>query len=188
MDRALKRGRALEAIRLLFHSEPELAEETVTLDVEDIEGDLMPEPYRGLLVHARDMTHRLQEFVDQTIHLRPLHAEHDGHTLDRRVLLIGDDDGRTVEFGAIRIHLDALPVAAREDVVEGRLPLGAVLKRHRVVYICQPQVYFRLRGATFLADAFELDCSTTLHGRLNHIRSESGAPLAEVIEVLPPLG
>jgi len=187
MDRALTKGSALEAIRNLFQSEPDLAEEASTLDIEELEGDSMPEPYRSLLVHATDMTHKLQNYARQTIHVRPLHVEEDGHYLERRVLLVTDDDRRTVEFGAIRIHLERFLGAAREEILGCRTPLGAILKQHGIVHICQPQFYFCMSGSTFLKDAFDLDCHTTLYGRLNHILNESGEKLANVVEVLPPL-
>ena len=183
----MTRSSALEAIRNLFASEPELAQETSILDVEEIEGDAMPEPHRSLLVHATDMTHKLQDYAEQTIHVRPLHVERNGGHLDRRVLLVTDDDDRTVEFGAIRIHLERFAPAAKEDILGCRTPLGAILKKHAIVHICQPQFYFRLSGSAFLKDAFELETDETLYGRLNHILDESGEPLADVVEVLPPL-
>ena len=187
MDRALTRSSALEAIRNLFASEPELAQETSILDVEEIGGDAMPEPQRSLLVHATDMTRKLQSHAGQAIHVRPLHVERDEGYLDRRVLLVTDDDERTVEFGAIRIYLERFAPAAQEDILACRLPLGAILKEHGIVHICRPRFYFRLSGSTFLKDAFELETHEALYGRLNHILDESGQPLADVVEVLPPL-
>jgi chorismate-pyruvate lyase len=183
----LTKSLAREAIRDLFVSEPDLAEETSMLAVDEIDGDKMPEPYRGLLVHATDMTHKLQAFSGQTIHVRPLHVDRDGHKLHRRVLLICDNDGRTIEFGVIRIHLERFSREPREEILDCRVPLGAILKHHNIAHRCEPRFYFRLSGSTFLRDAFELDCATTLYGRLNHIVNEAGEELADVVEVLPPL-
>lgn len=178
---------ALDAITDLCAREPELADEAARLEVVELEGEAMPEPYRGLLVHRADMTHRLQAFVGQPLHLRPLRVHRGEDTLERRVLLVGDDDGRTVEFGAIRIHLGAFAPAARDEIGACHVPLGAILKRHAVEFRCEPRAYFRLRGSEFLHDAFELDVATTLYGRVNRIEDASGVLLADVVEVLPPL-
>ena len=187
MQRDLTKNSVLEAIRNLFAFEKELADDTSTLDVVEIEGSQMPEPYRGLLVHASDMTHKLQAFAGQRIHVRVLHMREEGARLERRVLLICDDDDQIVEFGAIRIHLDRFPEAAREEIRGAHIPLGAILKRHAIAHRCEPRFYFRLKGSDFLKEAFQLEVNTALYGRLNHILGAKGEKLADVVEVLPPL-
>jgi len=181
------RETAWNAISSLCATEPVLVADLSRLEIHELGGDQMPEPYKSLLMHEQDMTHRLQAFVGQAIHIRPLHVQHEEDTLERRVLLIGDDDGRTVEFGAIRIHLGAFAAPAREEILACRSPLGAILKAHAIGYRCHPAAFFSLCGSDFLHDAFELDVATTLYGRVNRIEDTRGALLAEVVEVLPPL-
>ncbi|MCP3919585.1 MAG: hypothetical protein GY711_28960 [bacterium] len=186
MERRLSKNAALAAIRDLLSAEPEIAAETSILDVDEVEEAAMPEPYRRLLCHTGDMTNVLQEFVGEEIHIRPLHVEQGAETVERRVLLTGAGE-RTVEFGSIRIHLAQFDADARADILACKIPLGAILKRHAVAFRCRPRLFFRLRGSTFLRDAFGVDADTTLYGRVNDMESEHGAALAEVVEVLPPL-
>ena len=77
-----------------------------------LEGSHVPEPYRRLLVHERDMTSTLEAFIGQPLSLKVLETRNDGTCLAREVVLMGDRDGIPAEFGAIRIFLDQLPLDA----------------------------------------------------------------------------
>ena len=67
--------------------------------VEAVDGDAMPEPYRGLLVHQRDMTTTLESFCGERLHLRVLQKRRQGDLLTRQVVLETDKAGRPLEFG-----------------------------------------------------------------------------------------
>lgn len=157
------------------------------LELEELRGSEVPAPYRALLVHERDMTGTLEAFCGQRVRLRPLAVERAGSVLRRRVLLVSEGDGRTVELGAIRIHLDCFDAASRRAVLEGVVPLGAILGAHGVAYTCHPRLYFRLRGASALDPSLASVGDAPLYGRVNAIRDGSGRPLADVVEVLPVL-
>ena len=64
---------------------------------EIIDGAMMPEPYRTLLVHHGDMTSRLEEFHRAPMKLRVLHRETSGDAYRREVLLCAQDSGLPVE-------------------------------------------------------------------------------------------
>ena len=68
-----------------------------------VAGPELPEPYRGLLVHERDMTSTLEAFVGQPLVLRVLRVHRSADCLHREVVLVGASDGTMAEFGAIRI-------------------------------------------------------------------------------------
>src|SRR5438034_1010750 len=55
--------------------------------IEPIAGEAMPEPYRSLLVHNRDMTPTLEQFHGGTVHLRVLRREERGDFYLREVVL-----------------------------------------------------------------------------------------------------
>jgi hypothetical protein len=160
---------------------------TVPLDVREVAGDELPEPYRSLLVHERDMTGELQAFAGGALHIRPLEVRRSGMLLQRRVLLVCERDGRAVEFGAIRIHLGGFAPAARAEVLACRNPLGAILRGHAMEHACRPRLFFELRGAASLPAGFHAPNRATLFGRVNRIVDGRGALLADVVEVLPRL-
>jgi hypothetical protein len=86
----------------------------------------MPEPYRRLLVHQRDMTPTLEAAYSQKIHLRVLKHSLRDNVFSRQVLLLLEDGVTPVEFGGIRIYLEHLAAEAKRLV---RPPSSAGYRR-----------------------------------------------------------
>lgn len=153
---------------------------------EEIAGLAMPEPYRKLLVHHGDMTSRLEQFHGSPMKLRILHIERTGSEYRREVLLCAQDSGLPVEYGAIEIHLDAFPEELREQIVEGRLPLGGLLNRAHFVYSSSPRAFLRLLPDLSLSRLFGLETAAGQYGRCNVLLDHEGVELAHIVEVLRP--
>ncbi len=161
--------------------------EPVPLARQEAGDSRMPEPYRSLLVHDSDMTSTLEAFHDETLRLRLLEKRRVDNALLRKVVLVGERSGRPREFGAIRIDLSAFETEARWVILEGNLPLGAVLARFKVPYTSSPRLFFRLDSDARFERKLELHQSATLYGRQNVLSGANGRPLAEVVEILPPV-
>lgn len=153
---------------------------------EAVEALDVPEPYRGLLEHERDMTGTLEEFWGARLTLHPLEVHHVGDLLLRRVVLLADE--RPVEYGAIRIHLNAFTPEAREKIEAGQTPLGAILRTTDMPYRCQPRGYFRVEADPVTRQGLSLGSQgdIVLYGRLAHLTGPEGRTLAQVVEILPP--
>src|SRR6267142_1636310 len=80
--------------------------------LDQVDGEAVPEPYKGLLVHERDMTSTLESFHHAGIHLRLVSREQRGQEYFREVVLALDRSEDPVEFGAIKINLDRFPEQA----------------------------------------------------------------------------
>ena len=145
----------------------------------------VPEPERRLLVHNRDMTPTLEAAHGRGIHLRVLEHTVSDEVVRRLVALMLDDVNTPVEMGAIRIFLDRLPASARDAVLEEREPFGAVLRRTGVTHYSRPLGYFRVTADALMRDALQIG-RRALYGRRNTIWDSGDAPLAEVVEILPP--
>lgn len=150
-----------------------------------IPAEQLPDDERWLLAHEGDMTSRLREFHHSEIDLDVHARQRIGDYLVRASVLTRRSDGIPVEFGAIGIHLDVLPLEARRLVEEGRIPLGGVLERERVPFISHPQGFFRIAVDARLAELLGATAGQVLYGRCNELRSGEGRALAEVVEVLP---
>lgn len=146
----------------------------------------MPEPYKQLLVHNRNMTATLEAFYGSTIYIECLNTVPGDEETSREVVLRLETDGKPVEYGASRIFVSSLPPKAVELIAEGKIPLGTLLRMCDCKHTVEPSGFFRLRPTTFFANIFpELDGSE-LYGRRNTLVALNGKPIAEVCEILPP--
>jgi hypothetical protein len=103
------------------------------------------------------------------------------------VVLLADGCGQPVEFGAIRIHLAQFAPAARRHILDERIPLGELLRVHAVSHSSRPKAFFRLKSDGLISGALGLARSEMLYGRRNTLLDTSERPLADVVEILPPL-
>lgn len=151
-----------------------------------ITGDDMPEPYRSLLVHERDMTRTLEQFHGSPIHLRVISSYREGDAYWRESVLELNGSGQPVEFGAIKIQLAALPEECRRLILAEYLPFGGILNDAGVRYTSRPSAFLRFEADGFMAESFGLTKGGHLYGRQNTLRNEAGNVLAEIVEILPP--
>jgi len=155
--------------------------------IEPVEGAALPEPYRSLLVHERDMTSTLAQFHGSTIGLRVLHRHNGGDAYYREVLLLAKRSGRPVEYGAIKIHLGQFPGPARDAIIEASAPLGQLLHDHGIGHLSRPGGFLRIECDDHIGGLFGLDDRPVLYGRRNTLYDGTGGHrLAEIVEILPP--
>lgn len=155
--------------------------------IKTIDASEMPEPYRSLLAHNHDMTPTLSAFHARVIHLRVLGRQQRGDFYFREVVLLTDDTEIPVEFGAIRINLALFGPAVRRHILDERVPLGDLLRVHSVPHSSRPKAFFRLQADALMCESLELSEPQTLYGRRNSLLDSVKRPLAEVVEILPPV-
>jgi chorismate-pyruvate lyase len=146
----------------------------------------VPEPYRTLLVHERDMTRTLEQFHGGPIHLRVLRSWHADDAYWRESVLELDGRGRPVEFGAIKIHLARFPEPWRGQILAEHRPLGGILNASGRPYTSRPSAFLRFAPDAFITAALGSAPGRPLYGRQNTLRDVGGAVLAELVEILPP--
>lgn len=148
--------------------------------------DQIPEPYRGLLVHENDMTGTLERYCGQAMALHIIERVTTPDKVIRHVELRGAEDGHAAEFGAIEISLDRFAAEAREEILEGAIPLGTILKKAEMDFISRPVAYFRIQPGAAVRHSFGVPDGGWLYGRCNRLVTLTGKPIAEVVEILPP--
>lgn len=152
-----------------------------------IEAARMPQAYRQLLDHSNDMTSTLQRFHEEEIRVHVLESRHDDVCYAREVLLVTRDTRRTVEFGAIEIHLKLFPVGAQREIFRAEMPLGTILRSFRIDYVSNPRAFFQIESDDLMNAALALSHTQTLYGRANEITNAEDQVLAEIVEILPPV-
>lgn len=156
------------------------------LHVEWIEGEEMPEPYKSLLVHDSDMTPTLEAFHGREIHLNVLDLRFEDGILSREVVLQLNDSDRPVEFGAIHIHLETFEHEPKQVILQGYRPLGSILHDFEIPHESHPSGFFSVEPDDLIKKYLGFKDDQLLYGRCNRLIHQSGAPLADVVEILPP--
>lgn len=151
-----------------------------------LEAEELPEPYRTLLAHDRDMTGTLETFFKQPMALRVHVRNTDGDALFRQVTLYGAEDGQPKEFGAIRIDLSCFDEETRGLIESCKVPLGRILREHGVAYVSNPSAFLEVCPDELLCSALNVT-KGPLYGRKNELTTPDGRALAQIIEILPPL-
>ena len=154
--------------------------------LDQIDGEAVPEPYKSLLVHERDMTSTLETFHKGGVHLRLVSRQQSGDDYSREVVLALDGSETPVEFGAIRIHLGRFPEKARAEILQERFPLGHILKDCAIDYVSRPKAFLRIASDKTINGLLNLTGAHLLYGRRNTLLDPAGRSLAEIVEILPP--
>ena len=154
--------------------------------LERINGPEIPEPYRSLLFHEKDMTPTLENFHKSEIHLRILSSEQRGDFYFREVALHLNGSERPVEFGANKVSLLLFPPKARQLILEEKVPLGRILKDVQIAHTTTAKAFFRVIPDNLMKEVFGLRDSTELYGRKATIFDLQKRPLSEIVEILPP--
>jgi chorismate-pyruvate lyase len=155
--------------------------------LQQVDGEAVPQPYKRLLVHQNDMTPTLESFHGCDIHLRLLGRRRKGNGYFREVVLLLDGTDQPVEFGAIKISLDRFAPEVRRQILEERRPLGHVLQECGVKHTSRPKAFLRLASDHFINKALQLTGANVLYGRRNTLFDPLERPLAEIVEILPPV-
>jgi chorismate-pyruvate lyase len=151
-----------------------------------VSGDEVPEPYRQLLVHQRDMTPTLKAFHKGDIEIEVLMRQQRGDFYFREVLLRLIGNRKIVEFGAIKINLTLFPAAARRAILQERAPLGQILEIYSIPHSSRPKAFLKLKADEFIRGVFRLSDEPALFGRRNTLLDPQDRSLAEIVEILPP--
>jgi hypothetical protein len=146
--------------------------------------DRIPQPYRSLLVHQRDMTLTLEAHFGGRVVLRPLSTFVSGPWYYRRVLLAQEYSGRPVEMGAIRMKLAALPRKVQLEIRRNRVPLGRILRDGGVDFTSMPREFFAVTPNPEMMGVFWMREPRTLYGRRTEVLL-GGRVIGDIVEVLP---
>ncbi len=146
----------------------------------------VPQPYRQLLVHERDMTSTLERFYGTRTHLRVLRSATRAGVYEREVVLQLDGSRRPVEFGALTVHLELLPAKVQAIIKEGHRPFGGVLVENGIQFSSHPKAFIRVEPDGVIGRALELNQPAQLYGRCNALYDAQHRVLADIVEILPP--
>ncbi len=153
----------------------------------EVHADDVPEPYHQLLVHTHHMTVTVERFYGSPVNVRVLNCRRAGNEYARKILLSLKDDSRAVvQFGLVRINLGVCPEPVRNEIVEGKTPLGRVLIEHDMLRRIEPVAFLRVALSPTMAEWFRVPPGTETFGRIGVIYT-GDRPAVEVLEILAPV-
>ena len=155
--------------------------------MEVIAGDAVPEPYRQLLVHERDMTSTLEQFHGSEIYIKALSSERRNGEYFREVVLHRASNDAPVEFGANSVNLNLFTPEARWMILQAKVPLGRILKDHAIPHTIRALNFFRVAPDALICQALNLAKPVTLYGRQAVLCNSAQQRLSQVVEILPPM-
>lgn len=150
-----------------------------------MDGEAIPEPWRGLLVHRCDMTPTLRAHHGSEITLEVKQAQMSESFVMRQVVLHRASDGKAVEFGAIGIQLDGFAPHVKELIREGQRPLGGILETEGVPHTSAPRAWFSVEADDHISGLLGVAPGTKLYGRCNALNHPDGITFADIVEILP---
>ena len=155
--------------------------------VEPVAAAALPAVYRRLLDHRRHMTVTVEEYYGSPVDVRVLDEVRRDPDYARKIVLTLAPAGRPVQFGVVRVDLDALAPPVRADILAGTTPLGRVLIQHGVLREVHPVGFFRVAADATMAGRLGCAAGAVTYGRLGVITAD-GRPAVRVAEVLTPVG
>ncbi len=152
----------------------------------EVTADEMPEPYRQLLVHERDMTTTLEHYHGGRTHIRVLNSSTHNGLYQREVVLALDATNQPVEFGAITVNLPRLPEKTQKTIISGRRPLGGILIEHGIPFVSRPKAFIQTEADNVISHALRVELGTLLYGRCNVLLDDHDQVIADIVEIVPP--
>ena len=152
--------------------------------LEFMDGNLMPEPYKSLVVHHRYMTHTLETYWQTLteLHVVDLWDHHPYYT--RRIYLTTRDTQRPVEYGLVQLDFNACSERIQRAIRARQTPIGRILTQNGVLPEIYCRSYFQLLPSQVNIDAFNLKSDGPMYGRHAEVEFD-GKHAMVVIEVMP---
>jgi chorismate-pyruvate lyase len=154
--------------------------------VVQVQGCDIPEPYRSLLVHDRDMTPTLTEAYQREMKLRILKKVINQWVFAREIILEVEGSTSVAVFAAIKIYLNLFAPEPKRIILEGKQPFGRILHTRRIIHSSCPQAFIQVNSDQTINHALRLTGHHVLYGRRSALLNSSQVPLAQVLEILPP--
>jgi hypothetical protein len=132
------------------------------------------------------MTVTVEEFYRSPVDVRLVECRRKGNEYARKILLTTHATVRVVQFGLVRINLEVCSEAVRNEIVEGKTPLGRILIRHNVLRRIEPLAFLRVTLSETMAGWFDVAPGAITYGRVGVIYTGE-RPAVEVLEILAPV-
>jgi len=147
--------------------------------------DRVPAPYDALLDHNEHMTVTVESFYGELVEVIVHQTDRHQQWYAREITLVTQDSRRVVQYGIVRLNIDALDQEVWRQIENQAMPLGRVLIQHNVlreVVLCE---LWRIAAGPSLAGLLQRPLGETMYGRTALIYCD-GEPAIELLEIVTP--
>ncbi len=149
------------------------------------EDNLIPLEYGRLLAHEAHMTVTVEQRHGCSVSVEVLQDQLSAEHYVREILLRRTCDNRVVQYGIVRLKLDAIDPAARDEILAKQTPLGRVLIQHNVMRHVQLLAVWKVLCGSQLASCFCVAEGHQTYGRTALIYCND-EPAIELLEIVAP--
>jgi chorismate-pyruvate lyase len=146
----------------------------------------MPTSYRTLLAHNEHMTVTVEAFYGCSVNVEVLASKRESNLYCREILLRKTTDNTVVQFGIVRLDLNALDSSVATEILAEKTPLGRVLIKHNVLRQVELVDLWRIWCGESLAKFFSVPVDSETFGRTALIHFD-GNPALELLEIIAPV-
>lgn len=147
----------------------------------------LPSPYNELLNHHAHMTVTVESHygdkVDVVVHRDRRHSDLHGDWYVREITLKTKSTERVVQYGIVRLNINALAPDVWQQIQSRQTPLGRVLIEHNVLREVQLCELWEIVAGPALANFLDAKVGDTVYGRTALIYCD-GEPAIELLEVV----
>ena len=132
---------------------------------EEVSRDVVPQPFRNLLVHDGHMTETIEAHYGERVDVDVLSVVDEGPHYARKILLRRQSDAKVVQFGIVRLDPQSLPERSMCLIRQQVVPLGRILVDHEVMRRVQVDALWRIAPGIDLQQLLKIGPDTPLYGR-----------------------
>lgn len=158
-----------------------------------VQPDEIPFPQDQLLVHHGHMTEVLQKHHGKPVAVHVQDWKLDGDLYTRKIFLTAEGSETVVEWGIVRLDFQYMSRAVRDEILARRMPLGAILIKHKVLRRIKPRWFLRFPDGGAVLNLFGPAASAAREpgghafGRIGTIYCQE-EPAIQVLEIVVNAG
>lgn len=152
---------------------------------EAIPPEVVPEPYRHLLVHHNHMTVTLEEHHGEKVRVVPYVVHRHGALYGRKLDLITEQSNKIVMTGLMLFNFSFCDDHVRDLIIEQKTPLGRILIENNILRRVSTGSYLRFAPEDAFVARFNLSTPQPAYGRLATIFCDE-QPAVDLLEIVTP--
>lgn len=147
--------------------------------------DELPDPYSGLLNHQQHMTVTVESDCGEKVDLHVHRCQQENGWYAREITLVSAESRKIVQYGIVRLDINALDASVWQQIESQQVPLGRALIENDVLREVELCGLWKLDVGPSLAKLMHLRVGTVTYGRTALIHCD-GVPAIELLEIVAP--